>query len=68
MAKKFTKKETRYTDDHGDSPEQCSKCGHYVSRTECRVLIGDIVPGGWCQKFWWPTGFKIKPYMVREAA
>ena len=40
-----------YTDDHGSSNEQCSKCAHYVDRTTCDIVIGKINPGGWCRKY-----------------
>lgn len=40
----------RYTDDHGDSNEQCSKCRFY-GRRSCEKVAGDISPSGWCQLF-----------------
>ena len=51
MKKKFSKREVAYTDDHGASDEQCSKCTHYVDRVTCAIVVGMIRPGGWCKKF-----------------
>lgn len=51
MAKQFSKTTVRYTDDHGASPEQCSKCVHYVNPTTCEIVVGRIRPEGWCNKF-----------------
>ena len=69
---KFSKEETKYTDDHGDSPEQCSKCGHFEKDSLgsfCAVVAGKINPGGWCMKFYYkPTGFQLRPFMFREAS
>ena len=48
---KFPKFAVRYTDDHGDSSEQCSKCTHYVGRNLCDIVQGLVKPGGWCNKF-----------------
>jgi hypothetical protein len=47
----FNKKAVAYTDDHGTSSEQCSKCEYYQSATVCKIVIGKINPGGWCKKF-----------------
>ena len=47
---KYPKFAVRYTDDHGDSNEQCSKCEYYVKRT-CEIVMGTISPNGWCNKF-----------------
>lgn len=51
MNMKYTKEEVKYTDDHGDSPEQCSKCRHYANASTCKIVIGKINPGGWCNRF-----------------
>jgi hypothetical protein len=48
---KFPKFAVRYTDDHGDSNEQCSKCKHSITRTICDIVMGKINPLGWCNKF-----------------
>jgi hypothetical protein len=48
---KYDKTDVRYTNDHGNSPEQCSKCKHYVNTTTCAIVIGRIRPEGWCRKF-----------------
>lgn len=47
----YSKKAVRYTDDHGTSNEQCSKCKYYQSATVCKIVIGKINPGGWCNKY-----------------
>src|ERR1700758_5332655 len=47
---KFTKAEVHYTDSHGRSSEQCSKCKHYENRA-CEIVAGTINPEGWCNKF-----------------
>ena len=51
---KFTKNEVKYTDDHGESSEQCSKCRHFVETTRgnsCAIVWGAIKAGGWCNRF-----------------
>jgi hypothetical protein len=50
---KYSKKSVRYTDDHGDSPEQCSKCAHYLPPSECKIVEGKIRSKGWCNQFVW---------------
>jgi hypothetical protein len=50
---KYSKASVRYTDDHGDSPEQCSKCAHYLPPSECKIVDGRIRPKGWCNQFVW---------------
>jgi hypothetical protein len=47
---KYFKASVRYTDDHGDSPEQCSKCAHYLP-SACKIVEGRIRPDGWCNQF-----------------
>lgn len=48
---KFPKFFVQYTDDHGNSSEQCSKCAYYMNRTTCSKVQGEINPSGWCQLF-----------------
>ena len=48
---RYEKDEVEYTDDHGASSEQCSKCQYYVAPTVCEIVVGKINPGGWCNKF-----------------
>jgi len=70
MNRFFTKEEVKYTDTHGDSPEYCRKCGHTgVMATQCRILVngGPINPDGWCQKFFYRTEIRFKPFMFRES-
>ena len=56
----YTKNEVHYTDDHGTSSEQCSKCRHYDAPSRdivydapirCDIVEGKIKPGGWCNRF-----------------
>jgi hypothetical protein len=49
--RRYSKEETEYTDDHGTSPEQCSKCTYYANPTTCEIVVGRIRPEGWCNKF-----------------
>ena len=49
--KQFTKDEVKYTDDHGMSSEQCSKCEHYRNPNQCAIVKGFIRPEGWCNQF-----------------
>jgi hypothetical protein len=49
--KTFSKAAVNYTDNHGASNEQCSKCVHYVNATTCEIVVGRIRPEGWCKKF-----------------
>jgi hypothetical protein len=51
MVGKLSKRTVEYTDDHGDSSEQCSKCSHYVNQTTCDIVSGSINPEGWCKEF-----------------
>lgn len=51
LGHRYDKEEVKYTDDHGTSSEQCSKCSYYAAPTVCRIVIGRIKPGGWCNKF-----------------
>lgn len=48
---RYDKKAVEYTDDHGDSPEQCSKCHYYINQETCRIVRGRINPEGWCNRF-----------------
>lgn len=49
---KYTKSDVRYTDDHGKSSEQCSKCRFFLTLTRmCQVVKGPIDPAGWCMKY-----------------
>ena len=27
----------------------CGNCSHFVAPTACKIVAGDINPGGWCQ-------------------
>jgi hypothetical protein len=47
----YAKKDVKYTDDHGDSPEQCSKCAWWLGDKTCQVVVGKIKPEGWCMKY-----------------
>jgi hypothetical protein len=47
----YNKKVVRYTDDHGSSNEQCSKCKYFEHPRSCEIVIGAIKPGGWCNKY-----------------
>ncbi len=49
--KRFSKEQVEYTNNHGTSPEQCSKCTHYLNPTTCDIVVGRINPDGWCNKF-----------------
>lgn len=49
--KQYSKKSVKYTDNHGKSSEQCSKCRHYVNPTTCEIVAGRINPNGWCKKY-----------------
>ena len=40
--KQFSKRDVGYTDDHGDSPEQCSKCEHFGEPSSCEIVAGEI--------------------------
>ena len=55
----MSKAETHYTDDHGNSSEQCSKCKHYVNSITCAIVMGRIDPDGWCDQF--ERSFSTKP-------
>ena len=48
---RYAQKSVKYTDDHGDSNEQCSKCRFFRPSRHCAVVIGDIDPQGWCMKY-----------------
>jgi hypothetical protein len=50
-AVKYSKKSVDYTDDHGTSSEQCSKCVHYILGKACEIVEGRILPEGWCNQF-----------------
>lgn len=52
----WRKSEVSYTDDHGASPEQCSKCFYFIRSGRCWVVHGQISPNGWCKKFMINTG------------
>ena len=52
----FSKHEVAYTDDHGSSPEQCSKCFYFIRSGRCWIVRGPINPEGWCKKFMINTG------------
>jgi High potential iron-sulfur protein len=47
---KQSKESTDYTNS-GSKTEHCSNCTHYLNPTTCEVVVGKIVPGGWC-KLW----------------
>ena len=48
---KLLKRLVNYTDDHGKSSEQCSKCEYYVNSHTCSRVMGSINPSGWCKLF-----------------
>ena len=48
---KFSKDAVEYTDDHGSSNEQCSKCEYWVNSTTCKIVRGMIRNTGWCNRF-----------------
>lgn len=45
-----SKSSVDYTD-NGSKSEHCSICEHYVNPTTCEVVVGRIVPEGWCKRF-----------------
>lgn len=47
---KQSKEQVRYTDS-GTDAEHCSICTHYLNPTTCEVVVGRIVPRGWCKLF-----------------
>lgn len=49
--RRFEKSQVDYTDDHGTSDEQCSKCQHILTKSTCEIVKGIINPDGWCRKF-----------------
>jgi hypothetical protein len=54
MELKFPKFAVRYTDDHGNSNEWCSKCDNWLGRRTCKVVqsgSSGISPNGWCNKY-----------------
>lgn len=48
---KFVKRLVEYTDDHGTSSEQCSKCKYFIDPHSCKRVVGSISPEGWCKLF-----------------
>lgn len=44
------KSEARYTD-NGTQQEHCGICQHFISPNQCAIVIGKVVPGGWCKFF-----------------
>lgn len=50
MPQRFSKDSVKYTDS-GTDAEHCSICTHYLNPTTCAIVVGRIVPRGWCEKF-----------------
>ena len=48
--KKVMHKDARYTK-LGTKSEHCGNCDHYEAGPSCEVVVGPIVPDGWC-KVW----------------
>ena len=46
----YDKKDVEYTD-HGTKDQHCLICRHYADPKTCRIVVGKIVPYGWCNKF-----------------
>lgn len=60
---KYSKKDVKYTEGHGDSNEWCDKCRFYLKilSGQCRVVKGPINPGGWCMKYLIKIGLSASP-------
>lgn len=50
MAIRHSKEDAKYTDS-GTDAEHCSICTHYLNPTTCAIVVGRIVPRGWCRFF-----------------
>lgn len=47
---KASKDEVDYTD-HGSYKEHCSKCEHFTGQHTCKIVKGNVAPGGWCKRW-----------------
>jgi hypothetical protein len=37
--------------DQPNGQQRCAQCTHFVAPASCQVVIGTIVPNGWCKLF-----------------
>lgn len=47
--RKLPKSEVHYTDK--GKAEHCSICEHYMNKTTCKIVAGEINHNGWCNRF-----------------
>ena len=45
-----SKQNAGYQDQPHDQ-QRCSLCTHFVAPSSCQVVVGTIVPNGWCKLF-----------------
>ena len=48
---KASKASVHYTDIAMDEDEQCRHCKHFEKPDSCKIVLGRIKPGGWCEEF-----------------
>lgn len=46
----YSKESVQYTD-NGTPSEHCAICEHYVGRNRCEIVLGSVMPSGWCNKW-----------------
>ena len=51
MVGKLHKELVRYTDHAMVRNERCGLCDYYIHGGACKIVRGDISPGGWCNRF-----------------
>lgn len=37
--------------DQPNGQQRCAQCKHFVAPSSCQVVIGTVVPNGWCRLF-----------------
>ena len=51
MVGKLHKELVRYTDHAMVQHERCGLCEYYIQGGACKIVRGEISPGGWCNRF-----------------
>jgi len=48
---KSSKAAVHYTDHAANHKERCALCVYFEAKNACRIVLGKIAPGGWCEEF-----------------
>jgi len=49
--RKVSKESVHYTPTAKHRSERCAICRHWLGKSECEIVEGQIAAAGWCNKF-----------------